>query len=35
VQRSLFSRDEANTLLADLIAAGYRAPVDHVDSLLD
>ena len=35
VQHDLLSRDEVNALLMDLIAAGYRAPIDNVDSLLE
>jgi predicted nucleic acid-binding protein len=35
VQHDLLSRDEANALLMDLVAAGYRSPIDSVDFLLD
>lgn len=35
VQHDLLSHDEANALLMDLIAAGYRAPVDNLVSLPD
>ncbi len=34
VQHDLLGRDEANALLMDLMATGYRAPIDNVDSLL-
>jgi len=35
VQHDLLSRDKANALLMGLIAAGYRARIDNVDSLLE
>jgi predicted nucleic acid-binding protein len=35
VQHDFLSRDEANALLMDLVAAGYRSPIDSVDFILD
>jgi predicted nucleic acid-binding protein len=35
VRRGLLSRDEAESLLGEMIASGYRSPVDHLGSLID
>jgi len=35
VQRGYLSRGQANTLLGEMIALGYRSPVIRLDSLLD
>ena len=34
VRRGLISRDEANTLLTSMIAAGYRSPAEKLDQWL-
>jgi len=34
VRQGLLSKDEANALLKEMIAAGYRSPVTDLDSLL-
>ncbi len=34
VRRGLLSLEEANRTLQDMLAAGYRAPVDRLDSLI-
>jgi predicted nucleic acid-binding protein len=35
VRRGDLARDRANVLLSDMIAHGYRSPVDRIDDLLD
>ncbi|MFB6232416.1 MAG: DUF3368 domain-containing protein, partial [Salinibacter sp.] len=35
VQQGYLSRTQANTLLTEMIDAGYRSPLNRVDSLLD
>jgi predicted nucleic acid-binding protein len=35
VRRGLLSRDEAEYLLEEMIASGYRSPVDSLGSLID
>jgi len=35
VRRGYLSREEANALLTEMIALGYRSPVASLDSLLD
>jgi predicted nucleic acid-binding protein len=34
VRQGLLSKNEANALLKEMIAAGYRSPVTELDSLL-